>query len=125
MSRLRWWFGAGIGLVALWLLPLGRLEEHFPCAVQLFIGLDCPGCGLLRSWAASFHGEWGLAFHYYPLGPVLLVLLGLWWLEQFWLLCRGRRCIKGWTLLAANRWGVWGLGFIFLQWVAKLTGFIG
>lgn len=51
------------------------------CAFEAMTGLPCPTCGLTRSFAATAHGQLGLAFHYHAFGPfafVALLLASLW-----------------------------------------------
>lgn len=51
------------------------------CAFHAMTGLPCPTCGMTRSFAATAHGQLGLAFHYHAFGPfafVALLLASLW-----------------------------------------------
>ena len=51
------------------------------CAFEAMTGLPCPTCGITRSFAATAHGQLGLAFHYHAFGPfafVALLLASLW-----------------------------------------------
>lgn len=45
------------------------------CAVRLFLGLPCPGCGLLHALWAAGHCHFLQAFHYFPIWPVFLLLV--------------------------------------------------
>jgi hypothetical protein len=53
------------------------LEQHLlPCPSKSLIGLDCPGCGMQRSFVALLKGNIMESFLLYPaLVPVLLTLL--------------------------------------------------
>ena len=42
-----------------------------PCPSVLLFDRPCPGCGLTTSWTAFLHGNFRLAFHAHPLGPLL------------------------------------------------------
>ncbi|MBI1756171.1 MAG: DUF2752 domain-containing protein [Fimbriimonas ginsengisoli] len=41
-----------------------------PCPSVLLFDRPCPGCGMTTSWCALLHGDWGLAVHANPFGPV-------------------------------------------------------
>jgi len=43
------------------------------CAWRLTLGLECPGCGLTRSFTYLAHGHWVEAFRLNALGPPLFV----------------------------------------------------
>lgn len=48
------------------------------CMWKNLTGLDCPGCGLTRSFTYMGHGEISLAFERHRLGPLLyLAVAGL------------------------------------------------
>ncbi|GAA4272343.1 DUF2752 domain-containing protein [Aquimarina gracilis] len=52
------------------------LEEYMiPCVNKKIFGVDCLGCGMQRSLALLFQGEFEAAFHMYPAIYPLLVLL--------------------------------------------------
>jgi len=52
---------------ALFKLPL--------CAVKMFAGVDCPGCGLTRSIAFLVHGQIKRSIDFNPMGIVVSVWL--------------------------------------------------
>lgn len=45
------------------------------CVVQYFLGVPCPGCGLLRCIWALFHGEWERAFILFPIWPLFILFV--------------------------------------------------
>lgn len=45
-----------------------------PCPSVLIFNRPCPGCGLTTSWTAFIHGDFAMAFHAHPLGPLLYML---------------------------------------------------
>lgn len=47
------------------------------CLLKSLSGLDCPGCGLTRSFIALSHGKVGQGFHYHWLGPPLYIFFVL------------------------------------------------
>jgi hypothetical protein len=46
----------------------------FRCPFLAITGIECPLCGLTRSWNAALHLDWATAFAYHSAGPVLLLL---------------------------------------------------
>lgn len=43
------------------------------CAVKLFFGIPCPGCGLLHSLWALLTFDVGRAFSYFPVWPAFVL----------------------------------------------------
>jgi len=43
------------------------------CAIKLFLGIPCPGCGLLHCFWALLHGDVGRAFFFFPIWPVFIL----------------------------------------------------
>lgn len=66
--------GDGPGHVVLPLInrPLPPL-----CQMKLLTGLDCPGCGLTRSFIALAHGQFAESFRFNPAGPLWFAFLAL------------------------------------------------
>ena len=85
------------------------------CAFQAMTGLPCPTCGITRSFAATAHGQLGLAFHYYAFGPFLFVgtlLASLW-------------AFTGRPFPRIRQWMVWVLaGMVLVYGVARMIGWI-
>ena len=50
--------------------PLGAL-----CWLHAAFGIDCPMCGMTRSFVALAHGDLGAAFRFHPAGPLLFVAM--------------------------------------------------
>ena len=78
-GRVLFWMGAVVAAVAASLLFFFNPAEHafYPrCLMKLSTGLDCPGCGMQRSFVALLKGNVMESFLLYPaLVPVLLTLL--------------------------------------------------
>lgn len=55
------------------------LEEHqLPCFYKRFFGIECPGCGMQRSFIALLKGELLESFYLFPaLIPLLFMLVVL------------------------------------------------
>lgn len=77
------------------------------CALRFLTGLDCPGCGLLRSLVALVRGDLEASVVWHPMG----VLVALWALSFWW--WRRVRLSK-----QAQRWiGYAIVGGFFVPWI--------
>jgi hypothetical protein len=56
-------------------LHLGGWEIPGLCIFRGLLGIDCPGCGLTRSWVALAHGDLGASLSYHLLGPALFAFV--------------------------------------------------
>ena len=86
---LSWWFAevfllvlCGAAVTVAWLLSPGAdvgslfgVEVPVLCTFRRLTGLECPGCGLTRSFTFMAHGSIGGAFEANLLGPVLFTLV--------------------------------------------------
>lgn len=75
LQALRGW-GVVLGVPALfvsaYIYPLIPTLKRIPiCAVKGFLGCDCPGCGLIRSFAALTHGKIRQSIDFHPLGIII------------------------------------------------------
>lgn len=60
------------------------MEEYMlPCLNKKYLGFECMGCGLQRSIALFFRGEFVDAFYMYPAIYPLILLLGVLIANQF------------------------------------------
>lgn len=91
------------------------------CYFRRGVGLDCPGCGLTRSFISLAHGQPALAWHYNPAGvlffPVVLFQIPY----RVAQLLRVQRGWRSWNLGWLAQ-GVFAALFLtmFVQWAAKL-----
>ena len=85
------------------------------CAFEAMTGLPCPTCGITRSFAATAHGQLGLAFHYHAFGPfafVALLLASLW-------------AFTGRPFPRLRAWMVWTVvALVAIYGVARMIGWI-
>lgn len=85
------------------------------CAFHAMTGLPCPTCGITRSFAATAHGQLGLAFHEHAFGPFLFVMMiaaSLW-------------TFTGRPFLRIRTWMVWTLALATLLYgIARMIGWI-
>ena len=85
------------------------------CPFALCTGMACPGCGLSRAASSLIRGDFGTAFTYHPLIPIIaLQLMGAW----VYYLLRRRGTVKplstrwlsvGLLATAIGLFGVWVL----------------
>lgn len=75
----RWltWAVLGVGLFAVWLIPLDQLPSA--CLTRRLTGIPCPTCGVGRSLHALLHGDIASSLRYHPLLLPFLILGSLWW----------------------------------------------
>ncbi|MBI3099026.1 MAG: DUF2752 domain-containing protein [Planctomycetes bacterium] len=80
------------------------------CFSRTVFGVNCPGCGLTRSFVSLAHGRWREAWRYNRAGGLLFAALVLQFPWRAWRLLRGRphprpaeRAAEagGWLLLVA------------------------
>ena len=82
------------------------------CALKLFFGFDCPGCGLTHSVLALLQGDLGKSIGLHPMGVVVFLwVINLWWMKKIKFSPTGQRLVSC-AILA---------GF-FVPWIAKLMG---
>jgi hypothetical protein len=95
------------------------------CQMKLLTGLDCPGCGLTRSFIALAHGQFVESFRFNPAGPLWFACIALqipYQALQIGRLTRGKRPLD-------LTW--WGQGLIYLalaaligQWALRQLGWL-
>src|SRR5688500_14697882 len=52
------------------MLPLVNRPLPPLCSWKSLTGVDCPGCGLTRSFIALAHGQWRESLRFNPAGPI-------------------------------------------------------
>ncbi|WP_299530744.1 DUF2752 domain-containing protein [Ulvibacterium sp.] len=75
-------------------LPLQAEDYMLPCFSKQILGVDCPGCGLQRSVALLFQGDFIAAFQMYPAIYTIIPLLGLLLADTFFKI----RYINKWVI---------------------------
>lgn len=81
-------WGILFGIPAIFLLAF--IYPHIPhadsfeiCAIRSFLQIDCPGCGLTRSFAAITHGLMRKSIDLHPLGIIVFSWLAYLWGRSF------------------------------------------
>lgn len=102
-------------------LPALQMPLPELCLFRRNLGIDCPGCGLTRSFIAQAHGDFPRAWHFNPAGIFLFPFLAIqipYQAAQLWRLGRG---LRPWNLGAVG-YGVFGAFFLVMlvQWGLKM-----
>jgi hypothetical protein len=132
MAQRRVLFGVAAAIVLLsCALSLGERPEQVVipvlnvplpplCAMKRYTGVDCPGCGLTRSFIALGHGRWSEALAYNPAGPLWFAIIAGQLPWQWLQLRRLKQGKEEWNL---GLWGqaVLGIGMLALigQWLVR------
>lgn len=93
ISRQGWLVLTGVPalFVCAYMLALHPLILKAPlCAVKMFLGLDCPGCGITRSLTQLTHGHFRESIRMHPLGIFLALWLCYMFLREITAVIRGR-----------------------------------
>lgn len=105
----------GDARVALAGIPLPEL-----CWWRRWLGWECPGCGLTRSFVALAHGDFWGAWQFKPLGVLLFAIVAAqvpYRLVQLWRGARGHALLQ----FRGARWLVWlvvaAIGVNCLHWL--------
>jgi len=94
------------------------------CYFRAGTGIDCPGCGLTRSFIAFGHGQLLLAWHFNPAGALFFPVVAFQIPYRAAQLLRVRQGLPSWNL-STLAYGVFAGLFLTLlaQWVAKILSF--
>lgn len=99
-----------------------------PCSFAAMTHTPCPGCGTTRSALALLHGDLVAALRYNPLGPVIVVALGVLAIDSIRLVGRDGD-LRAFADSTAATWALRAvLAGSVLQvvvWVARFFGFLG
>lgn len=83
-----------VGLIVIYLIPLGAIENHRLCLWYHLFQVDCFGCGFTRSFFCFMHGEFLKAIAYNKMILFIpIVWVGV--LQDSWMI-----------LTKSNRWSL-------------------
>ena len=76
------------------------IENHqLPCFYKKFLGIECPGCGMQRSFVALLKGEFVESFYLFPaLIPIMAMIITL-VLHLYFKFSLGAQVLKGLFIL--------------------------
>jgi len=104
-------------------IPSAGGEGSTTCLLRHATGLPCATCGMTRSFCAIGRGEFGAAFAYHPLGPVLYAFFVLVMLRSAAVALAGRRVVR-WSGRAFLWMGAVLAAAIVVVWVVHLCQMI-
>lgn len=106
--------------------PLTNIPLPGLCTFKRVTGLDCPGCGLTRSFISLGHGDLARAWAYNPAGLLLYAVVVFQIPYRSWQLWRIAHGQAEWRL---DVWGgtIMALagGLVFVQWIVRQLIFGG
>lgn len=70
-----------------------------PCLNKTLFGFECPGCGLQRSVALLFKGDFIGAFYMYPAIYTLILFFGFVAINNFWSIKHSNKIVIGLTII--------------------------
>jgi hypothetical protein len=80
--------------------------------------MDCPGCGLVRSFCAFSKGQIIAAFHFHALGPFLYGGLLLVWIQSLLRMLGWTQQFSGWYRAP---WDQVFVSLFLVHWVVRLA----
>jgi hypothetical protein len=98
-------------------------EQPLPpfCSMQRMFGIDCPGCGMTRSFVSLAHGQWREALQFNPAGPLLFAVIAF---QIPYRVLQLRRLQRGQPELQWSRLGYFSMTCIMLamllQWSLRM-----
>jgi len=89
------------------------------CGSRAFFGVDCPGCGLTRSFVALASGDFAESFRLHRVGWLLAAAVMLQIPYRIFALCELR------TRVSQRTWPTWFgytlIAALIINWLAKMT----
>jgi hypothetical protein len=106
-------------LLGLFLYPYIPGHDLSVCAIKITTGIDCPGCGMIRSTSALLHGKFLESFRFHPLG---IVVVG--WMVYTWIglmLNKLNKIVLPGLKAGTTIWlGKIFIGALFLVWIWRI-----
>ncbi len=105
----------GTGVV----VPVGGFQLPELCYARRWLGFECPGCGLTRSFIAIMHGQFADAWKFNPAGLLIFGVVVFQLPYRTWQLSRLQRGLPELNPVWLNlSWAFVGAALL-IQWVAK------
>lgn len=103
-------------------LPVIGFPLPETCSLKRTTGVECPGCGLTRSFISMAQGQWRRAWRFNPVGPFLFVIVAAQVPYRTWQLWRLRRGLPEWELRRLSVVLLAGLVVgLLAQWIVRLV----
>jgi Protein of unknown function (DUF2752) len=84
------------------------------CLTHELTGVDCPGCGLTRSFVHLAHGDWWESWHVHHLGWLLAAAVVLQVPYRVYCLRAGRQALPAWV---GTWFGYVTIGLLLANWL--------
>lgn len=101
-------------------LPWPHVKLPEMCGSRAFFGIECPGCGLTRSFIALASGDVAASFHFHRLGWLLALAVVVQIPYRIYAL---RELRSG---IVARRWPAWFgnalIAALIVNWLVKIAG---
>lgn len=104
-------YGLPAGLFVAWIYPILPWKGFNLCAVRYILGMNCPGCGFVRSVAMLLHGNIQKSVSFNPMGIVGVILISVIWINEF---------VIGYIFKREVRVGAAGIRIVGIAFVAGL-----
>ncbi|PHS03253.1 MAG: hypothetical protein COA78_18770 [Blastopirellula sp.] len=102
-------------------LPLLNFDLPPTCGMKLYWGIDCPGCGLTRSFIYLASGDISASVAFNPAGIILFAATIFQVPYRILQLRRLRKDLEPWNLLVPATWMFAIVAVVMsIQWVVKL-----
>ena len=104
------------------LVYLPGIEVPLPesCTAKIFMGFECPACGMTRAFISISDGQFSNAWTFNPASFVVYLFVAIqipWQSFQMWLIHRGNRAVESsWIYVLP----ILTILSMFLQWIARL-----
>ncbi len=92
------------------------------CSLKRMTGIECPGCGLTRSFISTARGQWRQAWHFNPVGPFFFLVVAAQIPYRAWQLWRLHRGLHEFQLRRLTLALLVGLVVgLLTQWIIRLV----
>lgn len=100
-------------------VPIAGFQLPELCYARRWLGFECPGCGLTRSFIAIMHGQLAAAWRYNPAGILVFAVVAFQIPYRVWQLSRLRHGLPELNPVWLNlSWAFVGAALL-IQWVAR------
>lgn len=106
-------------LTAGWFVTSQAVEAIPLCVIRYFSGIECPGCGLTRSFLSMARLDIGDAFRFNAAGPLIYVVFVGALIESSISLFRGSFRFK-WPTWLVGGWGSAVVVVLFVHWIYRI-----
>lgn len=108
------------------IVPFYNMPLPPTCTAKTMFGIDCPGCGMTRSFVSLAHGHVLKAFTFNLGGPLLFSMMAFQLVYRPWQLWRISRGEREFDLSNLGGWSLGALAIVMvLQWFARVALTIG